>query len=121
MLSKEEAQQFASDWIESWNSRDLEAILAHYAPNVVLTSPAAARLLNNPAGSIEGIAALRAYFQRGLEAYPHLAFELREVLCGVNSVVLYFKNQLGSHTAEYMELDRDRKIVRVVANYTPSE
>jgi hypothetical protein len=121
MLGKEEAHQFANRWIESWNAHDLDAILSHYAPEVVLTSPAAVRLLNTPEGTIEGIADLRTYFQRGLQAYPHLTFELLDVLCGLNSVVLYFKNQLGSHTAEYMELDRDRKIVRVVANYTPSE
>jgi hypothetical protein len=118
MLAKEEARQFANEWIQSWNSHDLDAILSHYAPEIVLTSPATARLLNNPSGTIEGIADLRAYFQRGLEAYPHLAFELLDVLCGLNSIVLYFKNQQGSKTAEYMELDANQKVVRVVANYS---
>jgi hypothetical protein len=120
MLAKEEARQFASHWVESWNAHDLDAILSHYAPEVVLTSPTAARLLNNPSGTIEGIAALRAYFQRGLQAYPQLNFELHDVLCGLNSIVLYYKNQQGSNTAEYMELDANGKIIRVVANYTPS-
>jgi hypothetical protein len=117
MLAKEEAWQFANRWIKAWNSHDLDAILSHYAPVIVLTSPAAARLLNHPAGAVEGIAALRAYFERGLEAYPQLAFELLDVLCGLSSIVLYYRNQVGSRTAEYMELDTNQKIIRVVANY----
>jgi hypothetical protein len=33
-------------------------------------------------------------------------------------VVLYYANQRGTHTAEYMELSPDLKVVRVVANYS---
>ena len=117
MLAQDEARQFANQWIEAWNSHDLDAILSHYAPEIVLTSPVAARLLNHPAGSVEGIAALRAYFERGLQAYPQLTFELLDVLYGLSSVVLYYRNQVGSRTAEYMELDANQKIIRVVANY----
>jgi hypothetical protein len=121
MLSKEEARQFANQWIQAWNSHDLDAILSHYAPEVVLTSPTAAGLLNNPSGAVEGIGALRAYFERGLQAWPQLAFELLDVLCGLSTIVIYYKNQEGSKTAEYMELDANRKITRVVANYTPPD
>ena len=41
MLSEVEAGKFADDWIQAWNSHDLEAIMSHYAPEVVLTSPTA--------------------------------------------------------------------------------
>jgi predicted ester cyclase len=60
---------------------------------------------------------LRAYFQRGLEAYPDLHFQLADVLCGVNSVVLYYTNQEGTRTAEFMELSATGRVVKVVANY----
>ena len=65
-----------------------------------------------------GKANLRAYFQRGLEAYPELHFRLEDVLSGVNSVVLYYTNQKGTHTAEFMELSATGKVARVVANYS---
>ncbi|MGA8428811.1 MAG: hypothetical protein WB729_03245 [Candidatus Sulfotelmatobacter sp.] len=39
------------------------------------------------------------------------------MLCGVNSVVLYYTNQKGSRTAEFMELSAAGKVARVVANY----
>lgn len=118
MTSELEARKFAHDWIEAWNSRDLDAIVSHYAAEVVLTSPVAAKLLDDPSGRVEGSAALRAYFSRGLEAYANLHFELLDVMQGLSSVVLCYKNQKGTRTAEFMEFDEDGKIVRVVANYS---
>jgi len=111
-------QIFARDWIAAWNSHDLDRILDHYAPDVTLTSPAAARLLNDPLGIVSGLTALRGYFRRGLEAFPNLHFELVEVFGGISTVVLVFKNQHGTHTAEFMELDARGRIVLVVANYS---
>jgi hypothetical protein len=58
-----------------------------------------------------------SYFQRGLEAYPEPHCHLADVLWGINSVVLYYTNQMGTGTAEFMELSASGKVVRVVANY----
>lgn len=118
MLSESEAQRFAADWIRDWNSHDLEAILAHYAAEVRLTSPAAAQILGDPSGTVKGKEALRSYFGRGLEAYPNLTFQLLDVMRGLNSIVLYYVNQKGTKTGEFMEFDSHHKVVRVVANYT---
>ena len=117
MLTETEARTFAEEWVVAWNSHDLEAILAHYAPDVVLTSPVAAQLLNDVSGTVKGKDALRAYFNRGLEAYPNLSFELLDVLWGLSSVVLYYVNQKGTKTGEFMEFNAYGKVVRVVANY----
>ena len=108
---------FAREWIAAWNSHDLDSILSHYADDVVLTSPVAAKLLNDPLGTVRGKAALRSYFQRGLEAFPNLHFELLDVMCGLSSVLLVYLNQRGTKSAEFMELDGKGKVVRVVANY----
>jgi hypothetical protein len=118
MPTAPDAQEFAHAWIIAWNSHDLDRILFHYAENIVLTSPAAAKLLNDPAGTVTGIPALRAYFQRGLQAFPNLHFELIDVFAGLSTVVLIFKNQRGARTAEFMEFQEQGKIVRVVANYS---
>jgi len=118
MFTEAEAVDFAQNWVQAWNSRDLDAILSHYGSEVVLTSPAAAKLMNDDSGTVAGKQALRGYFQRGLEAYPNIAFELLDVMWGVSSVVLCFVNQKGTKTAEFMEFDADRKIIRVVANYS---
>ena len=117
MLSKAEALQFAHDWLRAWNSHDLDAVMSHYAPEVVLTSPTAAKLLGDPSGTFSGKEAVRSYFARGLEAFPNLSFELLDVMWGVSSVVLYYVNQKGTKTAEFMEFDGNQRVVRVVANY----
>lgn len=118
MFSENEARQFAHSWVQAWNSHDLDAVMSHYALEVVLTSPTAAKLLNDPSGTVAGKQALRSYFQRGLEVYPNLTFELLDVMWGVSSIVLYYVNQKGTKTGEFMEFDANQKVVRVVANYT---
>jgi hypothetical protein len=105
-------------WVRAWNAHDLDDIMSHYVDDVTLVSPSAAALLDDPAGEVRGKAALRAYFQKGLDAYPNLRFELLDTMWGVQSVVLYYANQKGTKTAEFMELDSEGKVVRVVANYS---
>ena len=117
-MTPNEARSLADQWAQAWNSHDLDRIMAHYDDAVELTSPVAAQLMGNSDGRIAGKANLSAYFQRGLEAYPELHFRLEDVLCGVNSLVLYYTNQKGTRTAEFMELSPAGKVVRVVANYS---
>jgi predicted ester cyclase len=117
-MTKQEAWKLADHWIVAWNAHDLELIMTHYEDGIELTSPVAAQLLGTPEGKVIGKANLRAYFQRGLEAYPELTFRLEDVLWGISSVVLYYVNHRGSHAAEFMELSATGKITRVVANYS---
>jgi len=117
-MTKEDAWKLAEHWVAAWNAHDLQLILAHYEDGVELTSPVAAQLLGTADGKVAGKANLRAYFQRGLETYPDLQFRLEDVFLGLSSVVLVYKNQKGTHTAEVMELSATGKVARVVANYS---
>jgi len=117
-MTKEQAWHLANEWVAAWNSHDLDSIMTHYEDAIELTSPAAAQPLGTPDGKVFGKANLRAYFQRGLEAYPELHFHLEDVLWGINSVLLYYTNQKGTRTGEFMELSASGKVVRVVANYS---
>jgi predicted ester cyclase len=84
----------------------------------VLVSPVAAKMLGDPSGKVAGKAALKSYFKRALEVYPNLSFQLVDVMWGLESVVLYYTNQKGSKTGEYMEIGPTGKVARVVANYS---
>lgn len=117
-MTRDEAWELANHWVAAWNEHDLESIMSHYEGTVELTSPVAAQLLGTPDGRVSGKAKLKAYFQRGLEAYPELRFQLEDVLWGVNSVVLYYTNQKGTRTAEFMELSEAGKVRRVTAHYS---
>jgi predicted ester cyclase len=116
-VTKDEAWELANHWVAAWNSHDLDSIMTHYEDEIELTSPVAARLLGTLDGKVVGKANLRTYFQRGLEAFPELTFRLEDVLWGLNSVVLYYTNQKGTRTGEFMELSAAGKVARVVANY----
>jgi predicted ester cyclase len=118
MVTRDEAWNLAEDWVGAWNAHDLELILSHYEEEVELTSPVAAQILGTADGKVIGKASLRAYLRRGLEAYPELHFQLQDVLWGLNSMVIYYRNQKGTRTAEFMELGASGKVVRVVANYS---
>jgi hypothetical protein len=117
-MTRDEAWKLANHWVADWNAHDLDLIMMHYEDAIELTSPVAARLLGTSDGKVVGKANLRAYFQRGLEAYPELHFRLEDVLWGVNSVVLFYANQKGTRTAEFRELSAIGKVARVVANYS---
>jgi ketosteroid isomerase-like protein len=115
-MTRDEATKLAEHWIAAWNAYDLDLIMTHYDEDVELTSPVAAQLLGVAGGKVIGKTNLRAYFQRGLEAYPELHFRLKDIFVGVSSVVVLYANQKGTVTAEFMELSTSGKVARVVAN-----
>jgi len=117
-VTRDEAWSLANHWVAAWNAHDLDLIMKHYDDAIELISPVAARLLGTPDGKVAGKANLRAYFQRGVEAYPELHFHLEDVLWGMNSIVLYYVNQKGTRTGEFMELSAAGRVLRVVANYS---
>lgn len=117
-MTREELRLLAEHWLAAWNGHDLEAIMSHYDEDVELISPVAAQLLGAPGGKVIGKSALREYFRLGLAAYPDLRFELKELLAGLDSLVLYYTNQNGTRTAELMELSHDGKVRRVIAHYS---
>ena len=117
-MTRDEAWNLANHWIAAWNAHDLDLIMSHYEDAIELASPVAAQLLGAPGGKVVGKEDLRSYFRQGLQAYPDLHFRLHDVLWGVNSVVLYYTNQVGTHTAEFMEVSAAGKVSRAIAHYS---
>lgn len=112
-----DAAAFAHDWIEAWNSHDLEAILSHYDPQIVFLSPVAALRVGN--GRVVGLEALRAYWSAGLAAQPDLRFSLEQVLVGFEALTLRYSNHRGQAVTETFEFGQDGKVVRASACYDP--
>lgn len=110
------AAEFARRWEHGWNTRDLDALLAHFGEDVVFTSPVAARVVPGSDGVVRGRAALRAYWARGLELLPHLHFEVEQVFAGVGTLVLAYRNQDGGLVSEVLELE-DGLVVRGHGTY----
>jgi hypothetical protein len=116
-MTEADAQRFALEWIEAWNSHDLERILSHYAEDVEVTSPLMETVLGRGHLTVHGKPALRAYWGPMLGAYPELQFSLFRAYAGVRSVVLHYRSVQGLVAAEWMELDDVGAIRRVVAHY----
>lgn len=116
MIARADAEALAAHWVAAWNAHDLDAITGHYADDVEVASPIAAQLLGGD-GRVVGKAAVRAYFAKGLAASPTLRFELKQVLVGTDTIVLYYANQRGGHTAEVMRLDAHGKVAWMRATY----
>lgn len=116
-MTKAQAHTVAAEWLRAFNSHDLDAILSHYAESVELTSLLAARVLGDPAGTVRGKDALRAYFAKALAAAPDLRFELLDVFTGVDSVAVYFRSNVRGLQVEVMTLDTDGRIVKVLVHH----
>lgn len=110
------AHAFAHEWIDAWNSHDLDRILSHYSDEVTLISPVALQRLGN--ATVQGKAALRAYFHAGLQAYPDFRFDLADAFWGVDTLALLYASSFRTaRTVEVMQLSPTGLVQRVWANY----
>ena len=93
---------FAAAWLDAWNTHDVEAVLDHFADDVVFTSPLAARLMPATDGVLRGKDALRAYWTEGLRRVPDLRFSVERVHAGVDVLVIGYRNQSGGLVDEVL-------------------
>lgn len=82
-MTRDQARRWAEEWAEAWNRRDLEAVLAHCAANVVFASPEALALVGTP--SVRGREALRTYWQKALAAITSLHVRVDRVIWDAES------------------------------------
>lgn len=116
-LTEAEATRFAVDWIDAWNAHDLNRILSHYSSDVVFSSPFVAALGAETAGCIRGREALQSYFSAALGRFPTLAFRLRAVFRGVETLTLLYDSVGGLAAAETMIIDQAGLVTHVWAQY----
>lgn len=112
--------EFAKQWADAWNSRDLAAILIHFDDDAVFTSPLAAKLDPGTGGIVRGKAALAAYWQAALQQIPNLHFTVTSIYAGVDSVVIAFRNERGLNRAEILRF-RGGKVVEGHGTYQPHD
>ena len=117
MLAADFARKFAIEWIESWNSHDLERVLAHYADNFEMNSPYIIQIAGEPSRRFLGKEIVGAYWYQALSLLPDLHFELISTLVGVNSITLYYKGARDRLSAEVFHFGPDGKVLRAFAHY----
>ena len=101
-MNHDEAATFAEQWAKDWNNHDVEAVLSHFADDVVFTSPLAGQLFPESGGVIRGKDALRRYWGEGVRRNPALRFEVLGVYAGVGVVVIRFRTEQGADRCEVL-------------------
>ena len=118
MITRLFAEEFAAEWIEAWNHRDLDRILSHYAETFEFSSPRIIEVVGEPSGVLIGRAAIRAYWSKALERQPDLHFRLITALSGISSVVIHYQRHNGGYAAEYFEFEPGGKVSKSSAHYS---
>lgn len=117
MIERDLAAAFATEWIDAWNSHDLDRILSHYTDDFQLSSPFIPLVAGEPSGILKGHEAIRAYWRKALALRPNLHFKLVAVLVGVTSIVIYYSRDDGKFAAENFEFNLEGKVVRSSAHH----
>lgn len=116
MIGKKFAEHFAQDWIEAWNSHDLNRILSHYSDDIEMSSPVIIQVMGEPSGKLKGKREVGSYWAKALTLIPDFRFELLATLVGVNSITLYYKGPRGL-AAEVFHFGLDEKVSSAYAHY----
>lgn len=109
---------FPTSWITSWNSHNLDDILAHYSDDIEITTPMIRIAAGINSDTLKGKAAVADYWGKALQRIPDLHFELLEVTQGVNSVALYYKSVMNKRAIEVMFFNEEGKVNKMFAFYT---
>ena len=117
MISKESAHSFAQQWVDAWNSHDMDQILSHYTDDFEMTTPFIVSLMNEPSGTLKGKDKVGSYWSNALKKFPELEFKLIDVLYGVNSITIYYHSILGKKAVEFFLFGPDGKVFKSMAHY----
>jgi hypothetical protein len=78
MMTRDDALEFAASWIEAWNRRDIERVLATFDDDIEFASPTA--LVTVGVATVHGKQELRAYWQAALARIASLRFAMDRAL-----------------------------------------
>lgn len=104
-------------WVEAWNARDLERVLALYDEAAVMTSDRIPAMGFDASGTVRGKEALRAYWGKALGLLPELHFSLIDLFVSPDSVVVFYANERGQKICEYLRVNDAGLIVQGSANH----
>jgi len=117
MLNPKDAQRYAEQWIDSWNSHDIDSIMSFYADSICHITPKLTMLFGSASNTIKDRDQLREYFKATFKRSPELHFTLKEVFAGTESIIICFDSTTGICVAVVLILDNNMKITQYIAHY----
>lgn len=118
MIDADFARRFAREWVQAWNDHDLDAILSHYAEDVVFHSPRIRVVTKRDVDFLFGKAELRAYWGQALSLLRDLFFEVDQVLVGSDALTILYTNERSQYVGETFIFNDAGKVARSVSAYT---
>jgi len=113
------ADDFAREWVDAWNSHDIERILSHYSDDFEMTSPLIAQRGFSATGSLRGKEAVRAYWTPAVGPGSTLQFELIQALVSVDSIAIHYRS--GSRLCvEVVRFNAQGVVIAGAAHYYPA-
>jgi hypothetical protein len=79
VITREQAQHFANEWIAAWNNHDRTRILSHYSDDFTMASPRIPAVANEPSGVLVGKQAIGAYWEKALAPPSRFSSSMRPV------------------------------------------
>jgi hypothetical protein len=117
LINRTWAEDFAREWAANWNARDLDAVLSHYAPNVVFRSPRISAVLKKNTACVLGLAELRDYWHKALDIAKELRFEISHVFVGSDAITIVYRNHRRQKVAETLVFGDNCKIIEGIVTY----
>jgi len=117
VIDRKWAEGFAQDWAANWQAKDLDALLAHYAPEIIFRSPRIAAVLGRRQTSVSGLSDLREYWRKALDAAGAVRFEILSLGVGSDALTILYRNQRNDHVAETLVFREDGLIVEGIVTY----
>jgi nuclear transport factor 2 (NTF2) superfamily protein len=121
-LTQAFADAFARDWVDGWNSHDIDRILAHYSAGFEMRSPLIAQRGFSTTGRLTGKEAARAYWTPAVASGSTLHFELLQAFVSVDSIAIHYRsNGSGGRTVVEVLQFNEQGLVRAgAAHYFPA-
>lgn len=117
-IAHEQAMELANEWVDAWYNRDIDAIMSHFdEKDIEFHSPLIATLAGSEDGVLLDTTDLKQYFMSGLDKYPQIHFQLKEVLTGKDSVAVYYQSVKDLMACEIMFLNDKGKVYKVLNHY----
>ena len=117
-MNTAELKQLAQTWIHAWNTGDIKTIMGYYAEDVELHSPFVTKRWNIAEGKLSGKQKIQEHFVKAFEASPERNLDLVEILSGVNSFIVVYRNKSNNASADLIELNTDGKVKLVRSFYS---
>jgi hypothetical protein len=119
IIDQQFAQQFTTEWINCWNTRDMDRLMAHYANDFSIETPYALKVYPDSGGIIKGKNNVRLYWDTALSRISELRFTALGTFTGINSISIYYHSSASNaNVIENLFFNEDGKVNKVCVMYS---